>query len=74
MSVSLPIMVSNENMDDQHEDTNDLPLTIINPTPIVDPIKLPVVEELPIRISVRKRRSAIPDDSSLGSASDLILI
>ena len=55
-------MVSNENMDDQHEDTNDLPLPIVNPTPVVDPIQPQVVEELPVRRSVRERRSAISDD------------
>ena len=62
VSVSLPIMVSNENMDDQHEDTNDLPLPIVNPTPVVDPIQPQVVEELPVRRSIRERRSAISDD------------
>ena len=45
VSISLPIMMSNENMDDQHEDTNDLPLSIVNPTLVIDPIQPPVVEE-----------------------------
>ena len=60
--ISLPIVVPSESIDDQHRSANDLFVLIINPTHVVDPLQLPVVEELPVRRSVRERRSAIPDD------------